>query len=157
MGVVGASRNRLLAPGAISDKCAQALGAQNAAQADQQLQGLTLSVSAGSGFQATTNQAGQVTGVKSGQELADDLGTLVTFNGAVNWSDPNKTLATDQDGKQVILSLVSYMALQVGAKSMNTNQFVDLVMLHELSHSLGRDHPVGDAQAFNTNIWTNCF
>jgi hypothetical protein len=41
---------------------------------------------------------------------------------------------------------------------MSDNQFVDLVVLHELSHAFGNTHPEGVAdEYYNGALWRSCF
>ncbi|MGO9095484.1 MAG: RHS repeat-associated core domain-containing protein, partial [Bryobacteraceae bacterium] len=100
-----------------------------------------------------------------GPNLADTIAitptnpNIITLNSAVNWTNPNSTPAVGIGGLTTYTALTG-MAQQVGAASMTAQQFVDLIILHELGHVFTQQHGGTSGvttQQYNTNIWDNCF
>lgn len=85
------------------------------------------------------------------------VGRAIQLNAQVNWPDPNLTFALDQNGVRVVLPLLVHKAHELGIASMTAQEFMDLTLLHELSHRFGRDHPAGDAKDLDREIWKACF
>jgi RHS repeat-associated protein len=160
MNVILASRGRVLTT-YLSNNCAQAIGADDADAAKLRLNRMEISLSAtGPLLRVTTNPAGNITGVEQGQNLATwQMGVGFTFNSSVDWSAPGSTFAVDQNGVQRLFDVLDAEAFRVGAASITANQFVDLMMLHELAHSFGQNHGDDDASVtrFQRNIWSSCF
>jgi RHS repeat-associated protein len=159
MSVIEASRQRLLS--SITDTCAKAIGAKNAARADKRLSRIKITLSDPGPIHVETDPSGHITGLDPNQYLAQyTSGFLrvgsIQFNSSVDWSYPANTFAIDQNGATVLYDATSGLAFQLGIGSMTANQFTDLILLHELAHSFGRNHPV-DTQAYDQNIWSHCF
>jgi RHS repeat-associated protein len=145
----------------MTDKCAQALGAKDAAAANAKLTNNTLQ-----GFSdlgqiqvITDSNLVPIAGDPDTPPMAKYDSGAIELNSSVNWSNPDATVAVNQNGDDVTDPLLQGTALQlaaVGGAGITIPQFMDLVILHELSHGFGNQHPA-DPSAFNQNIWTNCF
>lgn len=158
LAVLNQARQDLLQSGRITDDCAHALGAKSASDAVEMLGDADIGLYSDGAFKVTTNAAGYITGAAPGQSWAQNPGgDTLQFNSWIDWSSPGVTFAIDQHGTSVIWDVVSAEAFRVGAASMTPDQFVELTMLHELAHSFGKKHSPTDADAFNTDIWKNCF
>jgi RHS repeat-associated protein len=141
----------------MTDKCAQAIGASNAADAVSQFSKVLMGFSDLGTITTTTDASGTITAVSPNPPIAQFNAGAISFNTQVNWNDPNLTSAINQNGQGVIYHALDAMAFNVGAASMTATQFMDFTLLHELAHSLGGQHPPNDATDFNKNIWSNCF
>ena len=83
------------------------------------------------------------------------IGGYIEFNRTFNWSLPNQSFVLDQNGAQLSHNQPANLARSVGQLTMTNDQFVDLIILHELGHIFGLTHP--DQRAYDTNIWRHCF
>jgi hypothetical protein len=103
----------------------------------------------------------KVSQVKDSPNLAQynpNLGSRgINLNSQVNWSNPNQTSAL-LDGNPYNYLALGAMAAREDIPSMTANQFMDLVIAHELSHSFGEQHEADvGVEEFDKNIWRSCF
>ncbi len=158
---MNASRRRLLND--MTDDCAGAIGAGSLKGATDRLRGIRLGATDLGQLKVLTDSNGAVVGVAPGQEVGQYSNSFfgmkksIELNSQVNWSDPNSTIAVDQNGNQVTYALLNAEAFELSISSMTPNQYMDFIVLHELAHSFGQDHPKGSAGAYNRNIWSHCF
>jgi uncharacterized protein RhaS with RHS repeats len=147
----------------MTDKCAQAIGAKSAEQADGRLEGIKIGTSDTGEFSVDTDPSGAVTSAPLGQYVAEytsgpfGIFRKITFNLAVNWSDPSQTAAVNQNGNQVVYNMLAGEAYELNVPSVSASQFMDLTLLHELAHSFGVNHPGDNSEAEDSNIWKSCF
>jgi RHS repeat-associated protein len=145
----------------IDDDCAKAIGAKNSKDAIDRLK-MNIGFSNLGGLTGITDASGNLVSVSDKQSLAQyssrtfGLSKKIQLNSQVNWADPNNTTATDQNGKAVGYRVLDAAAFQLGINSITSAQFMDLIVLHEMAHSFGEDHPT-DPTAYNKDIWMNCF
>jgi hypothetical protein len=146
----------------LTNQCAKAIGAKSAAAAQNQLGNISIGFSNQGTLNVTTDSAGNVVGVDTSQSLAQYSSGLFGFfksillNDQVNWANPNQTTAINQNGQSVADPLLNAEAFQLGISSMTAAQFMDLIVLHELAHSFGQNHPSGNSASYDQNIWNNC-
>jgi hypothetical protein len=109
----------------------------------------------------TTDASGEVVGYNSDAAtynysfLAPDRG-VINFNRRLNWWNPASSFGVDQNGFSMGVNPTAGYKAQVKAQNMSADQFVDLILLHELKHSFGGLHP-RDETEYNRGIWTRCF
>ena len=101
-------------------------------------------------WNTVNGQKKQVEGTDIGQ--FDPNIKLVELNSDINWSDPNNTPAIIDGGKAVYHGLDAE-ADQVGEK-VNPAQYMDMAVLHELSHPYGKANP--DDPKVEQGIWKDC-
>jgi len=57
--------------------------------------------------------------------------------------------------------LRAQLAGELGVTAITPGQFMDFWLLHEIPHSFGNSHPGNNSattqQAYDKNIWINCF
>ena len=80
----------------------------------------------------------------------------IRLNSAINWEDPTKQPGFF-DGRLAGFNLAAKVAESLSIDSITANQFMDLAILHEISHSFGNYHPEDDSRQFNRDIWADCF
>ncbi len=77
----------------------------------------------------------------------------VNLNSSINWSDPNKTTGL-LDGKPYLYPALSAEGQVVGDPSITVQQFMDITILHELSHYKGTMDP--DRTGVEEVLWHDC-
>ncbi len=82
------------------------------------------------------------------------LSQTVVINSVIDWADPNSSTET-LDGAAHSYPALSAYANYVGYQGLTAGQFLDLIILHELSHYNGaRGNP--DKQSVMKNLLTDC-
>jgi hypothetical protein len=120
-------------------------------------------------LRGVTDSNGEVTRMLGGTEGPNPaqwtgaLGlNLISFNSnsSINWLDPNSTVALDQNGNTFSYQMLAAFQLQVGDtnRRMTATEMLDLMVLHELFHSITKSglHPGGQG-GLNGDIWNKCF
>jgi RHS repeat-associated protein len=144
------------------EECARAIGAQDAATARAALR-INIGFADLGSLRVITASDGRVVRAQSDPPVAQyrpgvlGIGRAVRLNTRVNWLDPDRTLAVDQNGGVVAFPLLTAKARQLEIASMTAGEFPDLTLLHELSHRFGLRHPDTDSRALDQEIWRECF
>ena len=128
--------------------CAKAIGANDSDQAQIKFYGMS----------ASFGDLGKIT------QRADGTwnGTIahynpvigwrgITLNTSINWSDPNNTSALDANGNPITYRALDAQAAALGLSSITADQFMELTLLHEFSHSYSSREPSEE------DIWRKCF
>jgi len=90
-----------------------------------------------------------------GVAIYNPFGRSINLNRSVNWSDPSKT-ARLLAGKLGTIDLLSGTAFELGVADVSAAQYMDLSILHELSHYNGAlGNPDRDPSIERT-LWTDC-
>jgi RHS repeat-associated protein len=85
----------------------------------------------------------------------------IYLNANVNWSN-GTTFACQAGGTGCqTIDLAQGEAGLIGIATMGAAQYLDLIILHEIAHSFGGDHPgtnaVNGQAGYDISIWGNCF
>ena len=146
-------------------QCAAQIGADGPASAQSRASSISISAVA---TYAGTQSLGVMTlqpdgSFTPGQAMAayNPNTQSISLNPTINWS-AGTVFACLADGTGCkTIDLVAGEAARVGAASMTVQQWMDLTILHEISHFFGQDHPgtndVNDTAGFNIGIWGACF
>ncbi|MDR1728308.1 MAG: RHS repeat-associated core domain-containing protein [Acidobacteriota bacterium] len=141
------------------ENCAQAIGASTSANALTQFGNINITYNA-MGYPASqTNNAVTVAQYTGSSKWSD--GTTIyniTVNYLINWNDPTKQ-RTDA-GTTATVDLIGMLKNQIGVSTINHDQFVDMMILHEFSHAIGvlkHDSSGQSNAAYNKTIWDACF
>jgi RHS repeat-associated protein len=146
-------------------ECAEAIGAKDAEEAIKRVGDLKFEIGntggyvllepVGSGFAAHKDTPG-VANYGRGSGL-NPLARRVRLNETINWSDPAKSQAINSStGTLIDYDLLAAAGHELGARVTATD-LMDTVLLHEVGHSFGINHPRANATAYNISIWQNCF
>ena len=79
----------------------------------------------------------------------------INLNSQVDWSFPSRTFAL-LDGASWMEDLLADQAAAVGASSITGAQFMDLTILHELSHYRGAIGNPDTNSAVEGRLWNDC-
>jgi RHS repeat-associated protein len=107
-------------------------------------------------FIGTADASGTIEWQRSSGPLGryNPLTGSIRLNARVNWSAPNQTFATINGAIQLVdVSLGDAANLNQGSP-MTANQFMDLVLIHELAHYGGKRNP--DDRQFEQLLWEKC-
>jgi RHS repeat-associated protein len=77
----------------------------------------------------------------------------INLNLSVTWANPNNTVAS-LDGRSWMYPAADAEAALLGISSITSDQLMDIVVLHELSHYRGRLDP--HATGSERTLWDNC-
>jgi RHS repeat-associated protein len=154
------SRKRVLT--LIDEDCATALGADSVGQARDKLQGIKITYNNLGNLQFVRDQNNNLVAAQGSKVAAynPNLGSRgINLNTNVNWVDPNNTTALNPEGNQFQYRLLDAKAYSLGISSMTAEQFMDITIAHELSHSFGTKHQNDPDSITNLdkNIWEKCF
>jgi hypothetical protein len=153
--VINGARKRVRE--SLNDKCAEAIGAADAAAAVLRLNTITIGVGALGAARVVVENGRERLG---GGGFAAFRNGQIIFNTDFNWADPTKAAYYEVNGKMVEWNALESMAAELGMPSgsaISADQLADLVLLHELSHSFqGANHPPTEASDLNQKIWNNC-
>lgn len=102
-------------------------------------------------------QDGTVTakGRSPGVARYNGLSGSINLNTQVNWSDPSQTAAL-LDGSSWIANLLAGQATALSVASATAEQFMDLTILHELSHYNGALGNPDTNSSVEKALWTDC-
>jgi RHS repeat-associated protein len=80
----------------------------------------------------------------------------IRFNSEVNWASPSNTFGVlVPSGASVMFDLLPGEAYAVGAATMTADQYMDIVLLHELAHYNGAIGDPDNAEV-ERRIWNDC-
>jgi RHS repeat-associated protein len=97
-----------------------------------------------------------VTGATTnGAVPADSLGNTITIYLNFGYADPSNVSANSSTGGSFSFNLLASVAAQMGVDSINTSQYWDLLLLHELGHMLGIPQETAGSD-YNGNIFRDC-
>jgi hypothetical protein len=141
--------------------CADAVGANDSAQAKRMLGSLRVDVRdlgrltgehVGSGEWRPTG--GPVAQLEGSPWNGTPYGSIV-FNTQVNWHNP-RSQYMEVDGVGQFFDLVQTYGSGLGAAAMSEAQFIDSIILHELAHAFA-DRRDPHLKENREKIWQHCF
>ena len=95
----------------------------------------------------------QVTSSELG--LYNQVTKSINLNSAINWSDPNNTPAI-VNGQSGIYPALAAEAAYINVPTLTTGQFMDLIILHELSHYNGSIGNPDNGPAVEQQLYKDC-
>jgi len=142
--------------------CAKAIGAKSPSDATNRVSRVKIVFKDLGKFKGTSDANSVLTDMDKNSGPVAQWNPVIGFRGIylnanVDWTNPNGTIAVDQNGSGVAYRLATGNAIQLEVPSMSAQQFMDLTVLHELAHAYKVNHPNSDHTAFEKNIWENCF
>jgi len=147
-------------------ECAEAIGAKDSAGAVKRTKDLKFEIGDVGGYVRLVPQVGGgATPHEDTPGLANygrgsgmnPLVRRVRLNETINWSDPSRSMAINQStGMLMDYDVLAAAGYERGA-SVTSTELMDFVLLHEVGHSFGIDHPFTQATEYNKAIWKNCF
>jgi RHS repeat-associated protein len=130
---------------------------KNASKTSSEAATATLSNLGTPKFVTGSNGPKPVTRWYSGGEEGEYLPFLhvIWINANFNWDNPDQTNAT-LDGHSWIYPALSSEAYSIGVPSMTPDQFIDIVLLHELSHYNGALGNPDKGPGVEKQLWKDC-
>jgi hypothetical protein len=107
--------------------------------------------------QYTTQPNGEIAGRRGSPGVAryNSFTGSINLNSTVNWMEPNKTNAL-LDGASWVSDLLAGQAHALGVSSVTAGQYMDLTLLHELSHYTGAIGDPDRNEAVERMLWKDC-
>jgi hypothetical protein len=90
-----------------------------------------------------------------GAAIYNGFSGSINLNSTVDWRYPGNTLVS-LDGSAYMMDLLAGQAYSLGVSSVSAEQFMDITILHELSHYNGALGDPDRNPAVERALWTDC-